>query len=130
MAASRPPCSATNAAPRGGIEARPADTSARAAERASIRSPTSSSSSTSRRLSSSTARLYPRRRPMRDHAGMHGFHEGQKIWVEQTDGSQRAAIFVGEAELTWFGGAPGVYVVYPDSRSGEEVDMLRVVARD
>jgi len=67
---------------------------------------------------------------MRDHAGMHGFHEGQKIWVEQTDGSQRAAIFVGEAELTWFGGAPGVYVVYPDSRSGEEVDMLRVVARD
>jgi hypothetical protein len=61
---------------------------------------------------------------------MHGFHEGQKVWVEQSDGSQRAGIFVGEAELTWFGGAPGVYVVYPDSRSGEEVDMLRVIARE
>jgi hypothetical protein len=40
------------------------------------------------------------------------FHEGQKIWVEQTDGSQREAIFVGEAELSsWFGGRPAVYVV-------------------
>jgi len=67
---------------------------------------------------------------MRDHPAMHGFHEGQKVWVEQGDGSQRAAIFVGEAELSWFGGAPGVYVVYPDSRSGEEVEMARVVPRD
>jgi hypothetical protein len=31
--------------------------------------------------------------------------EGQKIWLEQGDGSQRAAIFVGEAEASWFGGA-------------------------
>lgn len=61
---------------------------------------------------------------------MNGFHEGQKVWVEQGDGSTRAAIFVGEAELTWFGGAPGVYVVYPDTRSGEEVDMARIIARD
>jgi hypothetical protein len=28
---------------------------------------------------------------------MEGYEEGQKIWVEQQDGSQRAAIFVGEA---------------------------------
>jgi hypothetical protein len=62
---------------------------------------------------------------------MEDFHEGQRIWVEQQDGSQRAAIFVGEAGLaTWFGGGPGVYVVYPDSRSGEEVAAMRVVARD
>jgi hypothetical protein len=61
---------------------------------------------------------------------MVGFHEGQKVWVEQGDGSQREAIFVGEAELTWFGGAPGVYVVYPDTRSGEEVDMARIIARE
>lgn len=62
---------------------------------------------------------------------MEPFQEGQKIWVEQTDGSQRAGIFVGEAALdTWFGGGPGVYVVYPDTRSGEEVAAFRVVARD
>ena len=57
-------------------------------------------------------------------------HEGQKIWVEQDDGSQRAAIFVGEAEQTWFGGGVGAYVVYPDTRSGEAVSIMRVVPRD
>lgn len=61
---------------------------------------------------------------------MDAFHEGQNVWVEQPDGSQRAAIFVGEAEASWFGGSPGAYVVYPDSRSGEEVAIARVVARD
>ena len=61
---------------------------------------------------------------------MDGFEEGQKIWVEQPDGSQRAGIFVGEAELSWFGGAPGAYVVYPETRSGEEVEISRIVARD
>ena len=67
----------------------------------------------------------------RDDVRMEPFHEGQKIWVEQSDGSQRAAIFVGETELaSWFGGGPGVYVVYPDTRSGEEVSAARVVPRD
>lgn len=61
---------------------------------------------------------------------MHGFEEGQKIYVEQEDGSQRPGIFVGEAEDTWFGGAPGAYVVYPDTRSGEEVDISRIVPRE
>jgi hypothetical protein len=61
---------------------------------------------------------------------MDGFHEGQKIWVEQADGSQRPGIFVGEAELSWFGGGPGAYVAYPDTRSGEEVDLMRIVARE
>jgi hypothetical protein len=56
--------------------------------------------------------------------------EGQKVWVEQQDGTQRAAIFVGEAEATWFGGGPGAYVVYTDTRQGEEVAMMRIVARD
>jgi hypothetical protein len=56
--------------------------------------------------------------------------EGQKIWVEQADGSQRAGIFVGEAQQTWFGGTPGAYVVYPDSRTGEEVAIIRIVPRD
>jgi hypothetical protein len=61
---------------------------------------------------------------------MDGFHEGQKIWVEQADGAQRAGIFVGEAEQSWFGGGPGAYVVYPDTRSGEEVDLMRIVPRE
>ena len=61
---------------------------------------------------------------------MANFHEGQKVWVEQPDGSQRAAIFVGEAAQSWFGGGPGAYVVYPDTRSGEEVAIMRIVARD
>ena len=58
------------------------------------------------------------------------FQEGQKVWVEQADGSQRAGIFVGESQLTWFGGTPGAYVVYPDTKSGEEVPTMRIVARD
>ena len=57
-------------------------------------------------------------------------HEGQKVWVEQADGTQRAAIFVGEAEASWFGGTPGAYVVYPDSRQGEEVAVMRIIPRD
>jgi len=57
-------------------------------------------------------------------------HEGDKVWVEQADGSQRPAIFVGEAEASWFGGSPGAYVVYPDTREGEEVAILRIVPRD
>ncbi|HEY1595598.1 MAG TPA: hypothetical protein VGF74_09390 [Thermoleophilaceae bacterium] len=62
---------------------------------------------------------------------MEPFQEGQKVWVEQTDGSQRAAVFVGEAELSsWFGGGPAVYVVYPDTKSGEQVEAMRVVPRD
>ena len=61
---------------------------------------------------------------------MHTFREGDKVWVEQADGSQRAGVFVGEAEGSWFGGTPGAYVAYPDTRSGEEVAIMRIVARD
>jgi hypothetical protein len=61
---------------------------------------------------------------------MSSLHEGQRIWVEQPDGSRRPGIFVGEAEDTWFGGAPGAYVVYPDTRSGEEVAISRIIARE
>jgi hypothetical protein len=61
---------------------------------------------------------------------MDSLREGQKIWVEQADGSQRAGIFVGEAEGTWFGGSVGAYVVYPDTKSGEQVAMVRVLPRE
>jgi hypothetical protein len=67
---------------------------------------------------------------VRDYDEMDMYAEGQKVWVEQDDGSQRAAIYVGEAEATWFGGAPGSYVVYPDTRSGEEVATVRIIPRD
>ena len=66
----------------------------------------------------------------RDDAPMDSFQEGDAVWVEQPDGSARAAVYVGEAEASWFGGAPGAYVVYPDSRQGEEVAMMRIIARD
>ncbi len=57
--------------------------------------------------------------------------EGQKVWVHQEDGSVRPAIYVGEGELSaWFGGPPQVYVVYPDTKSGEAVAETRVTARE
>ncbi len=53
------------------------------------------------------------------------------MWVHQADGSVRPAIFVGEGELSaWFGGAPQVYVVYPETKSGEAVAETRVTARE
>ena len=62
---------------------------------------------------------------------MEGFHEGQKVWVEQSDGGPRPGIFVGEADTqVWFGGSPAAYVVYPDTRTGEEVSLLRVTPRE
>jgi hypothetical protein len=59
------------------------------------------------------------------------FHEGQPVWVIQSDGSQRAAEYVGGGETSaWFGGAPTVFVAYPDTRSGEAVEVDRVIPRD
>lgn len=58
------------------------------------------------------------------------FHEGQDVWVIQPDGTQRAAEYVGQGEMSaWFGGSPTVIVVYPDSASGEAVEVDRVIAR-
>ncbi|HEY4426945.1 MAG TPA: hypothetical protein VGN08_01930 [Solirubrobacteraceae bacterium] len=59
------------------------------------------------------------------------FHRGQAVWVIQSDGTQRAAEYVGEGELSaWFGGAPTVLVVYPESQSGETVEVDRVIPRE
>jgi hypothetical protein len=58
------------------------------------------------------------------------FHEGQPVWVIQGDGSQRAAEYVGEGELSaWFGGSPTVIVVFPDDHSGAAVEFDRVIPR-
>jgi hypothetical protein len=59
------------------------------------------------------------------------FHEGQKVWVEQPDGSRRAGVYVGEAETAvWFGGPPVSYVVFPEAKEGETVPMQMIFARD
>ena len=59
------------------------------------------------------------------------FHKGQPVWVIEPDGSQRAAEYVGEGETSaWFGGPPTVIVVFPDTHSGEAVEVDRVIARD
>jgi hypothetical protein len=59
------------------------------------------------------------------------FQRGDAIWVVGDDGSQRAAEYVGEGELSaWFGGAPTVYVVYEDTREGGSVEVNRVIPRD
>ena len=58
------------------------------------------------------------------------FHKGQPVWVIQSDGSQQAAEYVGEGEMSaWFGGSPSVIVVYPD-HSGGMVEVDRVIARE
>ncbi len=58
------------------------------------------------------------------------FHEGQPVWVVQSDGSRRAAEYVGEGEMSaWFGGPPMVLVVFPDTQSGATVEVDRVIPR-
>jgi hypothetical protein len=62
---------------------------------------------------------------------MEGYREGQKIWVEQSDGSQRPGIFVSDAETPgWFGGSPAAYVVYPETQAGEQVSLLQITPRE
>lgn len=59
------------------------------------------------------------------------FHKGQDIWVVNADGSQRAAEYVGEGELSaWFGGVPTAVVVYPDTATAESVAVDRIIARE
>jgi hypothetical protein len=59
------------------------------------------------------------------------FHKGQPVWVIEPGGSQRAAEFVGEGELSaWFGGSPTVIVVYLDTHTGSAVEVDRVIPRD
>ena len=45
-------------------------------------------------------------------------------------GSRRAAEYVGVGEMSaWFGGAPTVVVVFPDTQSGTLVEVDRVIPR-
>lgn len=59
------------------------------------------------------------------------FHKGQAVWVLGPEGSQRAAEYVGEGETSaWFGGPPTAIVVYPDTRTGEAVEVDRLIPRE
>ncbi len=59
------------------------------------------------------------------------FHRGQPVWVIEPDGSQRAAEYVGEGETSaWFGGPPTVIVIFPDTETGQAVEVDRVIARE
>ena len=59
------------------------------------------------------------------------FHKGDPVWVIESNGSQRAAEYVGEGETSaWFGGSPTVFVVFLDTREGMAVEVDRVIARD
>jgi hypothetical protein len=58
------------------------------------------------------------------------FSRGEPVWVIQGDGSRRAAEYVGVGEMSaWFGGAPTVVVVFPDTQSGALVEVDRVIPR-
>ena len=59
------------------------------------------------------------------------FHQGQPVWVIEEGGSQRAATYLGESEMTaWFGGKVTVMVVYDDTRAAAAVDTDRVIPRE
>jgi hypothetical protein len=59
------------------------------------------------------------------------FHKGEQVWVIESDGSRRAAEYVGEGETSaWFGGPPTVFVVFEDTHDGTAVEISRVVPRE
>jgi hypothetical protein len=59
------------------------------------------------------------------------FAKGDPVWVEEADGSQRAAEYIGVQETSaWFGGAPNVFVMYMDTRSAGAVEVDRVIPRE
>ena len=61
----------------------------------------------------------------------YGFKDGQAVWVEDGDGKQHPAIFVGEAEsASWLGGAPCARVVDPETDAAEVVQIFRLRQRD
>ena len=62
---------------------------------------------------------------------VHGFTEGQKIWVEDGDGKMHPGIFVGETEsASWLGGIPNAQVVHAETRQAEVVSLSRITPRD
>ena len=59
------------------------------------------------------------------------FRKGEPVWVMGADGSRRPGVYVGEGETsTWFGGRSTVYVVFPETESGEAVPLERITPRE
>ena len=52
---------------------------------------------------------------MSENEAVHGFEEGDEVWVEDGDGRRHPGVFVGDNESAgWFGGGPSAYVVHPE----------------
>jgi hypothetical protein len=63
--------------------------------------------------------------------GVHGFKEGDLVWVEDGDGKHHPGVFVGDNEAAgWFGGGPSAYVVHPEAHQAEVVSLFRITPRD
>jgi hypothetical protein len=63
---------------------------------------------------------------------VHGFKQGQAVWVEDGDGKQHPGIFVGENEsASWLGGGgPSAYVTDTETDKTEVVPIFRITPRD
>jgi len=62
---------------------------------------------------------------------VHGFKEGDPVWVEDGDGKHHSGVFVGDNENAgWFGSGPSAYVIHPASKSAEVVSIFRITPRD
>lgn len=60
-----------------------------------------------------------------------GFKEGDKVWVEDANGTRHPGVFVGMNEAAgWFGGGPSAYVVHPEAHQAEVVSIFRITPRD
>jgi hypothetical protein len=60
-----------------------------------------------------------------------GFKEGDKVWVEDANGTHHPGIFVGSNEAAgWFGGGPSAYVAHPEAHQAEVVSLFRITPRD
>lgn len=62
---------------------------------------------------------------------IHGFEQGQPVWVEDGEGRRHPGVFVGDNESAgWFGGGPSAYVAHPEGKTAEVVSVYRITARD
>lgn len=60
-----------------------------------------------------------------------GFKEGDKVWVQDGDGTHHPGVFVGNNEAAgWFGGGPSAYVVHPEAHQAEVVSIFRITPRE
>jgi hypothetical protein len=69
--------------------------------------------------------------PMSKNEAVHGFEEGDEVWVEDGDGRRHPGVFVGDNESAgWFGGGPSAYVVHPEAHQAEVVSIFRITPRN